>query len=150
MDGEARFETFTVLITKIRRSIQRIKSEEMSEYNLKSPHVSCIYCLYKRGPMTATQLCEFCDEDKAAISRSLVQLEEKGFVSCSSGNKKRYRAVLELTEEGRAVASGIAQKIDRVLKDAGIGISEEERIIMYKNLTMISENLEKVCLKYDK
>ena len=42
-----RFETFTVLITKISRSIRKIKTEEMAKFNLKSPHVSCLYYLFK-------------------------------------------------------------------------------------------------------
>ena len=53
-----RFETFTVLIDKVKRCIRRIKTEEMSEYNLKSPHVSCLYYLYrhKDEPLTAKEL----------------------------------------------------------------------------------------------
>ena len=43
---EKRFQKFTVLITKINRNIKRIKTEEMDKYNLKSPHVSCLYYLF--------------------------------------------------------------------------------------------------------
>ena len=67
-----RFETFTVLISSVSRSIRRIKTETMAEYNLKSPHVSCLYYLYKRPGMTAAELCELCEEDKAAASRSIL------------------------------------------------------------------------------
>ena len=68
---QQRFETFTVLIAKISRSIRRIKAEEMSEFHLKGPHVSCLYYLTQLGPLTAGQLCDRCEEDKAAVSRSL-------------------------------------------------------------------------------
>ena len=75
-----RFETFTLLISQISRSIRKIKTEEMAEFKLKSPHVSCLYYLYKEKTLTAKELCDICDEDKAAISRSLLYLEkEKGF-----------------------------------------------------------------------
>ena len=67
---EERFETFTVLITRISRSIKRIKADEMADFELKGPHVSCLYYLSQRDGMTAAELCERCDEDKAAISRS--------------------------------------------------------------------------------
>lgn len=46
---QQRFETFTVLIAKISRSIRRIKAEEMSEFHLKGPHVSCLYYLTQLG-----------------------------------------------------------------------------------------------------
>ena len=54
---EQRFETFTVLITKINRNIRKIKNREMAEYNLKSPHISCLYFIYLSGGLTATELC---------------------------------------------------------------------------------------------
>lgn len=147
---EERFKLFTVLMTKTRRSIQRIKTEEMAEYNLKSPHVSCLYYLYKYGNMTATELCEICDEDKAAISRSIVQLENEGYVDYPDGSKKRYRANMQLTEKGRVIAESLANKIDTVLDEAGQGLTEEDRVIFYRSLALISNNLENICKKYDK
>ena len=42
-----RFETFTLLLSKINRSIRKIKTEEMEEFNLKCPHVYCLYYLHK-------------------------------------------------------------------------------------------------------
>ena len=56
---ETRFETFTVLIARIGRSIRRIKAEEMARFRLKGPHVSCLYYLSLAGPMTARILAEW-------------------------------------------------------------------------------------------
>ncbi len=147
---EERFKMFTVFMTRIRRSIQRIKTEEMAEYNLKSPHVSCLYYLYKNGKLTATELCDICDEDKASISRSIVQLENEGYVVCHLGSKKRYRAHIELSEKGREIAQSVALKIDKILDTAGTGLTEEDRVIFYRSLALISDNLEEVCKTYDK
>ena len=66
---EEQYETFTVLIARINRSIKRIKSAEMAEFQLKGPYVSCLYYLSLTDGLTAAALCERCDEDKAAISR---------------------------------------------------------------------------------
>jgi len=66
---EERFETFTVLITRISRSIKRIKADEMADFELKGPHVSCLYYLSQQDGMTAAELCERCDEDKAGRPR---------------------------------------------------------------------------------
>lgn len=73
---EEHYETFTVLIARINRSIKRIKSAEMAEFQLKGPYVSCLYYLSLTDGLTAAALCERCDEDKAAISRSLDDLEK--------------------------------------------------------------------------
>ena len=111
---QQRFETFTVLIAKISRSIRRIKAEEMSEFHLKGPHVSCLYYLTQLGPLTAGQLCDRCEEDKAAVSRSLEYLEQNGYVTRPD---KRYRSPLTLTEKGQETGRAIAGKIDRLVEE---------------------------------
>lgn len=145
---EERFKTFTVLIAKIRRGIRKIKTEEMAEFNLKSPHVSCLYYLYKSNTLTAKELCDVCDEDKAAVSRSIDYLESNNYITCSTSAKKRYKSPLMLTEKGKQVAEKIAKKVDVMLIEASAGLSEENRVIMYDSLNLICSNLEKICDKY--
>lgn len=146
---KGRFENFTVLISNINRHIKKIKTEEMEEYNLKSPHVSCLYYLYKEDSLTATELCAICKEDKAAMSRSIDYLEKNGYILSDSDAKKRYRCALTLTEQGKSIAVGIVEKIDRILDQASVGLSEEHRVVMYQSLALISENLEKICEQYE-
>ena len=142
-----RFETFTILIARISRGIKRIKAEEMAEFGLKGPHVSCLYYLSRCGEMTAVELCERCDEDKAAISRSLDDLEKNGYIACASGAGKRYKSPLRLTEKGREVGCAIGEKITRIVDAASEGLSEEERRTMYRALARISGNLESIYIK---
>ena len=137
-----RFETFTVLIAKISRNIRKIKNQEMAEYNLRSPHISCLYYLYLSEGLTATELCEKCEEDKATISRSLDFLEKNGFLTCRSKNAKRYKSPVLLTEKGKEAGRKITDKIARVLDEVSTGLSEEERVEFYRCLSLISENLE--------
>lgn len=144
-----RFRTFTVLITKISRAIRKIKTEEMEEYKLKSPHVSCLYYLYKQDSLTAKELGDICQEDKAALSRSIEHLETNKYIECDSNLKKRYNTALKLTEKGRKIAKAIADKIDNILDLASEGLSEEKRNILYESLTLISNNLDKICDKYE-
>ena len=144
-----RFKNFTVLIAKISRSIRKIKTEEMREYNLKSPHVSCLYYLNKVDILTAKELCDICGEDKAAISRSIEYLEKNGYLVCDSNLKKRYKSPLMLTEKGRNISALIVKKIDAILDMASVGLAEENRVIMYDSLALISNNLEKFCKNYE-
>ncbi len=146
---EERFENFTLLITQIGRYIRRIKTEAMAEFDLKSTHLSCIYYLYKKGALTATELCEMCDEDKASISRSMVYLEKNGYIVCDTKAKKRYKSQVELTDKGKRVGEALSVKIDMVLDVTSQGISDEERAIMYRALTLISNNLREICEDYN-
>ena len=144
-----RFKTFTVLIDKLKRSIRKIKTEEMSEYELKSPHVSCLYYLYSSEPMTSKELAEVCEEDKASVSRSIEYLEEQGYIKCETKNQKRYKAPLVLTEKGIGVAKIISQKIDRILYEASAGLPEGDREVMYRSLSVICDNLQRICDDYN-
>ena len=137
-----RFETFTVLIAKINRNIRKLKNQEMADYDLRSPHVSCLYYLYTSKGLTATELCERCEEDKATISRSLDFLEKNGYILCESKSTKRYKSPLVLTDKGAAVGKRIADKISSVLDEISAELTEEERIDFYRSLSIISNALE--------
>jgi len=122
----------------------------MAEFNLKSTHVSCLYYLYKYGSLTSKDLCDICDEDKANISRSIKFLETGGYLTCASKAKKRYLSLVELTEEGKNIGKHIAEKVDRVLISASEGLSEKDRVIFYRALALINQNLQNISDKIDK
>ena len=147
---EERFEMFTVLIAKASRYIKRLKTEEMSEFNLKTPHVSCIYYLYKKEKLTSKELCDICEEDKASISRSLEFLETHGYIKCLDQVKKRYKSPLVLTEKGLEVGKKVEEKIDNILMEASKGLSEENRKIFYESFAIICDNLQKIYDNYEK
>ena len=140
---QERFETFTVLINRISRNIRKIKNQEMADYNLRGAHVSCLYYLYTGDNMTATDLCERCEEDKATISRALDYLETNGYLVCESKNTKRYKSPLVLTEK-------ITERVDRVLDAIGTSLTEEERVAFYRCLAIISDSLEAVSKNGEK
>ncbi len=137
-----RFKTFTVLISKISRNIKKIKNQEMAEYGLRSVHVTCIYFLYSSEHLTATELCELCEEDKATISRAIAYLTENGYIECETKHAKRYKTPLLLTEHGVEVGKKITEKINLVLDEICIDLTEEERAEFYRSLAVISDSLE--------
>ena len=139
-----RFQAFTSLINKISRNIRKIKNQEMAEYGLRGTHVSCLYYLYSTQSLTATELCERCEEDKATISRTLDYLEDKGFIVCESKTAKRYKSPLFLTEKGKEIGGKIYDAVDRLIDEVGAGLTEKQRNDFYSYLTIISNNLEKV------
>ena len=141
-----RFQTFTILIAKISRNIRKIKNREMAEYGLRSVHVTCLYYLYSAESLTATELCEKCEEDKATISRALDFLEENGYTVCESKQTKRYNAPLYLTEKGKEVGGKITDKINFVLQEICVDLTAEQRDEFYRSLAIISDSLE-LCTK---
>jgi len=142
---QERFETFTVLINRISRNIRKIKNQEMAQYNLRSAHISCLYYLYMGRSLTATELCERCEEDKATVSRALEHLETNGYLICQSKCTKRYKSPLMLTDKGYEAGKQIAEKIAAVLDEVSTGLTEAERIAFYRSLSIISDSLETVA-----
>ena len=135
-----RFEAFVSGITVCHKYIQRIKSMEMTELGLKGTHVMCLFYLHHNPQgLTAAQLCQLCAEDKAAISRTLVTLQEKG---CILTGEKKYRAPIHLTEEGTRIAMQLDELIQQWVSFGGDGLTDEERLVFYKALSHISENLQ--------
>ncbi len=143
-----RYQLFTTIIANINRSIKRIKTEEMAEFDLKSVHLSCLYYLHKQS-MTAKELCRVCEEDKANVSRCVEYLEENGYINPRPTGSKRYKAPLELTEQGHKAAEIINVRVGMILDAASVGISNADREILYRSLGIISENLQKICDNYD-
>lgn len=137
---DERFKIFTNHINSINRSIRRIKNIEMKEYDLKSPHVSCIYYLYKEKSLSIKELTKLCDVDKSAISRTLDYLLNNDFIVINGD--KGYKNNLILTNKGNIVGKYISDKVDNILNEASKGLTEEERKILYKALDIIDNNLK--------
>ena len=139
-----RFREFTVLLSNIGRAISKIKNYEMSKFGLKGSQVNCIFYLYgNEDGMTATELCNLCEEDKAGVSRALKDLEEKGFVECKSDeNKKKYNSNLKLTPKGEEVAEFISGKINTIINYDKNYISDEELKSFYNTFNKIYDNLK--------
>ncbi len=144
IDMQERFETFTMLINRISRNIRKIKNQEMAEYHLRSAHISCLYYLFVEEGLTATELCERCEEDKATISRSIDHLEKNGYLTCESKTAKRYKSRIVLTDKGVDIGKKIADKIDRVLSEVGADLTDSERAGFYRCLTIISNDLDSI------
>lgn len=140
-----RFETFTVLVSRISRNIRKLKNQEMSDYNLRSAHISCLYYLYASRGLTATDLCERCDEDKATISRALEYLESNGYLEPEA--ERRYRSPLVLTQKGEETGRIIAEKINGILEQISGGLTEAERLAFYRSLAIISDSLDAMVNK---
>lgn len=134
------FENFTVTILKLNKLVQKIKHLEVSGYGLKTIHVMCVYYLYNnRNGLTLSELIKLTLEDKAAVSRAIKLLKEKGY---AESNSSGYNYTVTLTEDGIKVAEAINDKADRAVSAASENFSEEERAEFYKRLNCIADKLQ--------
>lgn len=142
----SRYEIFSTAISSMYHDIQKIERMEMAKYGMKGPQAQCLLAMsrYPQG-ITAARLCELCERDKAAISRTLAELEQTGMVHRESANGSRYRASLMLTAQGKAAAATVSWTAQLAVEQAGAGLDDEKREVFYQALALISENLHNIC-----
>ena len=140
-----RFETFTGSILELNRYLQKLKDIEMKPFGLRANHVMCLYHLGKNPQgLTVTQMAEACKEDKAAVSRCMAQLVERGLVQGTfPENKRSYRTRLTLTASGQELVAKIYQKVDAAMIGGSSGLTEAQRENLYAAMEIIINNLSR-------
>ena len=140
-----RFETFTGSILELNRYLQKLKDIEMKPFGLRANHVMCLYHLGKNPQgLTVTQMAEACKEDKAAVSRCMAQLVERGLVQGNfPENKRSYRTRLTLTASGQELVEKIYQKVDAAMIGGSSGLTEAQRENLYAAMEIIINNLSR-------
>ena len=142
----SRYELFSTAVSCLYRDIQKIERMEMAKFGLKGPHAQCLLAMNRCSQgITAAQLCDLCEKDKAAISRTVAELEEAGLVVRSERNGVRYRALLTLTERGKAAAGAVNQRATQAVEQAGAGLNDAQREVFYSVLGIIAGNLHTIC-----
>ena len=142
----SKYEQFSLSISSIYHDIQRIERMEMANFGLKGPHAQCLLAMsrYPEG-VTGAQLCEICDKDKAAISRTVSELEQAGLIRRTQRNGNRYRAMLTLTQQGMEAAGSVSIRAQQAVERAGAGLNDAQREVFYRVLALIAGNLHAIC-----
>lgn len=135
-----RFAQFSSMVSSIHRDIQKIEKDEMDRRGYKGAFAQYLVILdrYPQG-LTASELCERCDRDKAAVSRVMAEMETKGLVRRDGAS---YRASLTLTELGKETAGFVARRAQIAVQEAGKDLSDQERQAFYTALSAIAARLE--------
>lgn len=141
----SRFQQFSYVISEINRQIQKIERDEMIKYGCKGAFAQYLVALlnHPKG-LTAARLCQICDKDKAAVSRMVSEMQEKGMVTRSSESTRAYNAPILLTEDGRKAAEHVCMKARAAVKAVGGEMSEEERRVLYSLLDSIAGKLQRL------
>ena len=145
-----RFEQFSSSISGIYKHIQKIERDEMVKYGLKGSFAQYLLAIgrYEEG-ITSSKLCEICDKDKAAISRVVSEMEQKGLIYRQSTGESDnlYRAMLKLTEKGKEAADHVNERAKIAVEFAGKGLTDESRQAFYATLSLIASNLQNISKK---
>lgn len=143
-DGE-RFEEFVGLISSLEKEVQRIRAVECERLGLRGADLMCLYCLGRSdSPLTAAELSRRAGVTRAAVSRSLAQLEEGGLVIVAPAGEqgRAYRAPVSLTDAGRKTMAGVEGAISRVMSRVDSALEDDDaRAQLYASLASVLECL---------
>lgn len=142
-DGE-RFEEFVGLISSLEKEVQRIRAVECERLGLRGADLMCLYCLGRSdSPLTAAELSRRAGVTRAAVSRSLAQLEESGLVTVAAADEGRaYRVPVSLTDVGRATMAGVEGAVSRVMSRVDSALEDDDaRARLYASLASVLECL---------
>lgn len=141
----SRYEQFSSIISTIYRCVQKVERDEMVKYGYKGSYAQYLAAIARHPDgVTARQLCEICDKDKAAISRVVAEMEEKGLVERIGDGASMYRAKLYLTDEGERLAKVVSERARVAVDVVGEGLTDHDRSIFYSALDIIASNLQRI------
>ena len=105
--------------------------------------MQCLYYLNSFGAgLQFGELCKLCHEDKAAISRTLKDLQKKELVAANGSDDKKYKNQILLTPSGKSISEKISQKINNFLEIGSAGLNDSKREQLYSTLALIENNLK--------
>lgn len=140
-----RFEIFSLSLSEIMSSWNKIATDEMKPYGLKGSCVIFLISLFKNPDgLTATELCELCNRDKAEVSRALSVMEKKELISRVNTTVNGYRANITLTKKGKEATHALRERIKLAVEKGGEGLTESQIENFYISLETICNNLRKI------
>jgi len=144
IDMEKRYMLFTSTVASLYQSIQKIRAMEMDRFHLKTGHVTCLLLLYHHPEgITHKKMTELCEMDKAAVSRYITTLRERGFITDDTADEKKYHRRIHLTDAGMRVAERTTEMVVRAVENGSASMTEAERIRFYDRMQEIADNLQK-------
>lgn len=136
-----RFAQFSHVISNIYRNIQKIEHDEMVKLGYKGAYAQYLVALSTQPTgITSTRLCEICDKNKAAVSRILGEMEEKGLII----RNHSYNALITLTKKGEKIAQYVCSKAEMAVQEVGKGLTDEQRQLLYESLSQITTVVQRL------
>jgi len=130
------------LLYQTTRAISQGVNHALAEYGLYSSEWSIIVAIKETGPISQIALANYLNIEPAAISKTVVKLEEKGFVERKSGDDKREKKV-SLTKEALSQYTIWEKTIHKHRQSILTGLSDENQHKLYEMLESIYSNSQK-------
>ena len=101
-------------------------NEQLQKHDLYSSQWSILYCLKINGPMTQSDIWRYLVVEAPTVTRTLVKLEESGWVKRTQGSDKRERLV-SLTDKAIQHLPAVEDEVKSFEQRMVKSLSNEEK-----------------------
>ena len=145
-----RYELFHQMISNAAKTMNRLKGKYMSRYGLSGTHTICLRQLFENEMgLTKSEIADYCDIDKAQITRIIGELMEKGYVS-SDESKKAYNRKFFLTERGKIITNEINEVVVAINRYVSEDIPMKDIKHFYATFDIINGKLKEYEEDFEK
>ncbi len=134
------------IVFKIRRLIQAEERHTKAlnkKYAVSAPQLNSLMALLKNGPSTPSQIAGHILVESSTVTGIIDRLETKGLVRRIRSAEDRRKIYVELTHEGRSLASHAPPPI-RTELDKGLRELDRDKLkTVLEGLTILTELLDK-------
>ena len=138
-----RYALFRIYVENLSKNLQKYENSKMSSLSMRGIHALCLFQLGKSPDgMTAAELSQACEVDKALISRVVAELLELGHIAHKNPERTKYRSKLILTESGRACLRQVTRWVAQAIRDLKNEITGDELNAFFKVMKILNGFLD--------
>ncbi|APH04645.1 MarR family winged helix-turn-helix transcriptional regulator [Bacillus weihaiensis] len=130
-------QLFHLLYQKTRHMTKELNGS-LQKHELFSSQWSILYCLMTKGSMTQSEIWRYLGVEAPTVTRTLIKLEEFGWIQRSSGQDKRERLV-SLTEKAYKQLPFVEDDVKTFEKVMISNLTSEEQNQLYYLLSKLGE-----------
>jgi len=137
-------DSFFFQVMRMRKAIFRRTTMLMTEAGIELPmeQLPILVILQNKGTLSQRELSDITLRDKSSILRSISALQKKGLLLVEQDSSDKRKNNIDLSDEGKKLATHIKQLMRKAEDDALSVFPEEERAIAFQTVKSYADKLE--------
>ncbi|ALK10564.1 MarR family winged helix-turn-helix transcriptional regulator [Blastochloris viridis] len=141
----SRYGSLGYVINLAARLFERALAERIAPLGLTTGQFPVLLALWERDGLTQTELAQIVRVEQPTMAQTLSRMERDGLIVRKPDPADGRRAVVRLTERGRAVQAPAVTAALEINRRASRGLSAAQQQAMLDTMMMMAANL--VCEK---
>ena len=128
---------------ELERNLEKLNSSDCCQCNVNTSQCFLVVEIGRQPGICVKELAELLKMDKSAVSRSVEELVQKGYVLREPSKRDRRCVVLNLTDEGMARFSTIEKDMNMKFKRVFSMIPKEKQSQVLEALNIYNDAIKK-------